>query len=85
LLELGNKHQIVGVEHWPTLVIHGRPKKMPRISKGHEIVGGVDQGENERMFLCRSLQAMQKLYDAYAASGAFGISWYTAPMAAATA
>jgi hypothetical protein len=37
------------------------------------------------MFLCRSLQAMQKLYDAYAASGAFGISWYTAPMAAATA
>ncbi len=80
MILLGKKGQIIGVEHWPVIRIYKRPTKLPAIPKGCEIIGGLDQGDGERMFICESLHDMQALYHEYAIGSAVSILWYQKPI-----
>jgi hypothetical protein len=74
------KHQIVGVERLLSLEVSpddkGRPVKFPSVPKGHKIVCGIDFGDGERIFICGSLRAMQKLHAEYIVGKGISISWY---------
>ncbi len=78
MIELGNKAQVSGAEHWPTFHLYRRPKKMPIVPKGHTIVCGFEEAgaEGERMFICETLEHVHTLYDEGAKGRAVHISWY---------
>ena len=78
MFELGKRSEIFGAELLKSLSIgYGRPSQMPSLPKGHDVICGYDQGLGERMFVCKSLEDMQQLYDAYASGGALYIYWYS--------
>jgi len=75
MIPLGIKHRLIGSKHWYSLRITGRPTKMPDIPSGHTVLCGYGPAENELIFACENLKAMQMLYDAHV-NDATGVSWY---------
>jgi hypothetical protein len=78
MIELGNKSQVSGAEHWPTFYLYRRPKKMPKVPRGHTIVCGFEEEgtEGERMFICETLEQVHVFYNESAKDRAVHISWY---------
>ena len=53
-----------------------RPTQMPILAEGQVCICGYDQGLGEMMLLCKSLDDMQKAWDAYAQGWALIIKFY---------
>lgn len=79
MTDLGMKHRLVGAEQWPRIRIFRRPRRMPKIPAGQHVVCGLHRGGHEHLFVCRTLEHMQLLYDIYAAGKAADITWYRKP------
>lgn len=57
---------------------HGRPDRMPDLPDGRVLLCGFDQGAEERLIVCETLDDVQRLFDAWARGGASRIRWYAA-------
>lgn len=87
MIDLGKRGEIFGEDLLRDLEQHekircfsdfgsGRPTAFPRLREGDSLICGYDQGLGERLIICKSLEDMQTLYDAYAVGGALHIKWY---------
>jgi len=78
--ELGGMYEVTNVELKPLTVcgqpFYDRPTRFFTPPKGHKVICGFDQGLGEKLYVCDTLEDMQRLYDAYAMGGATSISWY---------
>ena len=76
MIELGKKSEIFGADKLRLLNLSGWPNRMPTLVGKERVICGYNQGLDERMFVCESVEDMQRLYDAYARGGAISICWY---------
>jgi hypothetical protein len=85
MIHLGMKYQIVGgIDHWNLLKIrthlYGRPKEMPKVPEGCEVVGGIDRGAGEELVICETLSEMEALHHEFATGNTVHpITWYQKP------
>lgn len=71
------KHSIIGIapDRWIRITIPENPTKMPKIPKGHKIVGGIHCDDGERLFICETLEAVKELQNEATARHA-DLLWY---------
>lgn len=85
MIPLGMERQVVGgVAHWRRLKVrtrlYGRPKEMPKVPEGCEVVGGIDRGAGEELVVCETLGEMEALHHEYVTGNAVHpIMWYEKP------
>jgi hypothetical protein len=72
---VGVKHNIIGAEHWPCISIPKNPSRMPEIPKGHKVVCGLECDDGELVFICETLDVVERL-QAEATAHRTNISWY---------
>ncbi len=78
MTEFGRKSQIAGAEDWSTFSVLEEPSTMPKVPKGHTIICGLEQegAEGERMFMLKTLEDVQRLYNQDATGNTTRIHWY---------
>jgi len=54
----------------------GRPTRMPQLPGKWNVIAGWNRGLGEQMFICETLEDMQRLYDAYRQGLALRLNWY---------
>jgi hypothetical protein len=65
--------------------LHKPPTAFPNLPPGQSLIGGLTvPGGEERLFVCESLEDMQKLDEAYGSGRALGLRWYFAAVHDAT-
>lgn len=85
MIDLGYKEDMLDKDEFLLLTIpksqrtgNGYPTAMPTVPKGHRIFCGHTRRSKEQIYLCESLQDMQKLFDGYTKGLASNIVWYHA-------
>ena len=76
LVELGKREDLPSLELEPLKSSYWRPNNMPSTISWNKVICWYDQWLWERMFICNTIEAMQKLYDNYAQGWALRINWY---------
>ena len=93
MIELGKKSEIFGADQLQRITISGRPTLMPSASwqqdhatgrtvpqlpsENHRVICGLKRGLHVYLFVCQSVEDMQRLWDAHDAGNASTIDWYT--------
>ncbi len=81
MLELGLKSGIVSKEIFEKINVPDGPRlsQPPRLKDGFCLVCGIDEGQGERLYVCRSSSDIHEMNKRYGMGAARGMNWYQSP------